>query len=87
MAQTTDFINLFIGAEAVVQRCSVNKKFLKILQNSQEKTCARVSFLIKSGRQLYEKWDSGIGVFLWILRDFKNNTFLADQLWTTTFEF
>ena len=33
--------------EAVVQRCSVKKVFLKISQNSQESTCARVSFLIK----------------------------------------
>ena len=28
------------------QRCSVKKAFLKILQNSQENTSARVSFLI-----------------------------------------
>ena len=34
------------SVEAVVQRCSV-KKFLEISQNSQENTCARVSFLIK----------------------------------------
>ena len=33
--------------EAVVQRCSVKKVFLKILQNSQANTCARGSFLIK----------------------------------------
>ena len=33
--------------EAVVQRCSVKKVFLEISQNSQENTCARVSFLIK----------------------------------------
>ena len=33
--------------EAVAQRCSVKKVFLKILQNSQEITCARASFLIK----------------------------------------
>ena len=31
----------------VVRRCSVKKVFLEILQNSQENTCARVSFLIK----------------------------------------
>ena len=31
--------------EAVVQRCSVKKVFLEILQNSQENTFARVSFL------------------------------------------
>ena len=29
--------------EAVVQRCSVKKVFLKISQNSQENTCASVS--------------------------------------------
>ena len=37
------------GAEAVVWKCfaagSVEKMFLEISQNSQEKTCARVSFL------------------------------------------
>ena len=35
----------FKRTEAVAQRCSVKKVFLKILQNSQEYTCARVSFL------------------------------------------
>ena len=29
------------------QRCSIKKGFLKISQNSQENTCARVSYLIK----------------------------------------
>ena len=33
--------------EAVAQMCSVRKVFLDIWQNSQENTCARVSFLIK----------------------------------------
>ena len=33
-------------SEAVSQRCSVKKVFLEISQNSQENTCARVSFLI-----------------------------------------
>ena len=32
--------------EAVVQRCSVKKLFLKFSQNSQENTCSRVSSLI-----------------------------------------
>ena len=31
----------------VAQMCSVKKVFLEILQNSQENTCARVSFLIQ----------------------------------------
>ena len=35
------------NAEAVVRRCSVEKVFLEISQNSQENTCARVSFLIQ----------------------------------------
>ena len=35
------------GAEAVVRRCSVKKVFLEISQNSQENTCARVSFFNK----------------------------------------
>ena len=34
-------------AEAVVQRGSVKKVFFEILENPQENTCARVSFLIK----------------------------------------
>ena len=33
--------------EAVVGSCSIKKVFLKISQNSQENTCARVSLLIK----------------------------------------
>ena len=34
-------------SEAVVWRCSVKKVFLEISQNSQENTCARVSFILK----------------------------------------
>ena len=59
--------------EAVVQRCSVKNVFLEISQNSQENTCARVSFLIKlraSGLQLYLKRDPDTGVFLRILQNF-----------------
>ena len=36
-----------IKSEAVIQRCSINKVFLDISQNSQENAFARVSFLIK----------------------------------------
>ena len=39
------FAKTFIAA--VVQMCFVKKMFLEISQNSQENTCARVSFLIK----------------------------------------
>ena len=44
--------------QAVVRRWSVKKVFLEISQNSQEDSCARVSFLLKlqaSGLQLYLK--------------------------------
>ena len=34
-------------AEAVIQSCFGKKMFLKVLQNSQENTCTRVSFLIR----------------------------------------
>ena len=36
-----------VDSEVVVRRCSVKTVFLKISQNSQDNTCARVSFLIK----------------------------------------
>ena len=34
-------------SEVVTRSCSVEKVLLKIFKNSQENTCARVSFLIK----------------------------------------
>ena len=40
-------LSLLSYQKAVVQRCSVKKVFLKISQNSQKNTCARVFFLIK----------------------------------------
>ena len=49
------------GIEAVVQRCSVKKVFLEILQNSQENTCARFSFSIIL---FIRKTDSGTGLAL-----------------------
>ena len=38
---------IVISIRSSHQRCSVKKEFLEISQNSQENTCARVSFLIK----------------------------------------
>ena len=37
-------LQLIVYTEAAVQRCSVNKVFLKISQDSQENTCARHHF-------------------------------------------
>ena len=67
-----------ITSEAVSRRCSVEKVFLKISQILQENTCARVSFSIKlqsSGLPLYQKRDSGTGVFLCILLNFQERFF------------
>ena len=47
------------NSEAVARRCSIKKVFLDILQNSKENSL-----------QLYEKSDSGTGVFMWILQNF-----------------
>ena len=55
------------------RKCSVKNMFLEISQHSQESICARVPFLIKLqgwGLQLYQKRDSGTGIFLWMLRNF-----------------
>ena len=51
--------------------------FSEILKNSQENTCARVSFLIKLQTEAcnYIKKDSGTDVFLWILRKFYGDLF------------
>ena len=47
------FDNIIALPKAVAQTCSAKKVFLEISQNSQENTCARVSFLIKLRLQLY----------------------------------
>ena len=48
------------------------KGVFKIFQNSQENTCGRVPFQINlqtRGLHLYQKRNSGTGVFQWILRN------------------
>ena len=57
------------------QRCSVKKVVLKNLAKFTGKhLCLRPATLLKR--------DFGIGVFMWILRNFKN-TFFTEHLWTT----
>ena len=54
--------------EYVFRRCSIKKMFWENSQNSQENTCARVSFLMKlqgSAYNFIKKRDSGKGVFFW----------------------
>ena len=55
------------AVEAVVQRCSAEKVFVEILQNSQENTCARVSFLIKLQAYEVSKNTFIIEHFRWLL--------------------
>ena len=45
--QLAGHLKILISLKAVVRRRSAKKLFLEILQNLQENTCARVSFLIK----------------------------------------
>ena len=57
--------------------CSFKKVFLEISQNSQEKTCVKVSFLIKLrawGLQLYWKRDT-VTVFSCKFGEISKNTF------------
>ena len=54
--------------EAVAQRCSFKKVFLEILQNWQENTCARVSFLMKLQVKAnnFIKKETDTDVFQWV---------------------
>ena len=56
--------------EAVAQRCSVKNVFLEISQNSQEDTCARVSFL-----KNFIKKESLAQVFSYEFCEISKNTF------------
>ena len=68
------------------QRCSINTVFLKISQNSQENTCARVSFLIKlqasQPATLLKKrlWHRCFPVNF---AKFLRTTFFIEHLWVT----
>ena len=64
-------------SEAVAWSCSVKKVYLEILQNSQENTCARVSFLIKlqvSKKRLWHRY------FLLNFAKFWRTPFIAKHL-------
>ena len=70
------------NSEAVVQSCSTKKVFLKISQNSQVNTCARVSFLIKLqawGLQLYYK--TLAQVFSCEICEIFKNTLFKEYFW------
>ena len=56
------FLRYFIISQKATGDALLEKVSAEISQISQENTCARVSFLIKL--QLYQKRDSGAGIFL-----------------------
>ena len=64
-----------LSFKTVIWRCSVEKVFLEISQNSHENSCARNSFLIKLQSV------SGTGVFLWILQNFWKHFFTEHLRW------
>ena len=59
-------------------RCSVKKGVLRITQNSQENTCAKVSFLIKLQA-------SGQSLFFNKVAGFRHATLLKKRLWHRRF--
>ena len=68
------------SAEAVAPRCSVKKVFLKIFKNSQENTCARISFLIKFQASFTIKETLAEVFFCEFYKMFKNIIF-TEHLW------
>ena len=71
--------------EATIQRCSVKKIFFKILQNSQENRCARVSFLIKLQAYLFHRTRPMAVSGKFRLKSLKSAKFQF-QLFLTTFD-
>ena len=64
--------------KSIMNRCSIKKPLLKVLQCSQKNTCVRVSFLIimqAFSPATLLKRDSKTGAFLWILRNFSEHLF------------
>ena len=65
------------GTEVVVWRCSIEKVFLEISQNSQENTCARASFLIK----LQALAETLAQAFSCEVCEISENTYFTEHLW------
>ena len=70
------------SAEAVTRRCCIKKMLLKILQNTQENACARVSFLIKLQAEAcnFIKKETVAQVFSCEFCEIFQNTFFIEHL-------
>ena len=78
------------SAEAVSRRCSVKKVFLEILQNSQENTCGKDSFLIKlqtSPCNFIKKETLAQVLFSCEFCEISKSTFFIEHLLTTASDF
>ena len=75
-------LDLHEKTEAVAQRCSVKRVFLKISQNSQENTCATFSFVIKFQAEAYNfnKKDTLEQVFSSEFCEISKNAFFIEHL-------
>ena len=76
---------LFVYPEAATRGVLCKKVFQGILENSQENTCARVSFLLK-----LKAWPATlltkktlVQVFSCQFCEISNSTFFTENLWTT----
>ena len=71
------------STETVVRRCRLKKVFSKFSQNSQENTCARVSFSIKLQAEAYNfiKKVTLAQLFSCEFCEYFENTFFIDYLW------
>ena len=71
--------------EAVTRGVLCKKVFLEISQNSQENTCARVSFLIKLQAETcnFIKKETLAQVFSCEFCEISKNTFFIEHFWTT----
>ena len=90
MRQQTGFVQLIDNAYVIEtsnrRRCSKEKIFLKILQNSQENICAKVSFLIQCCRNQacnFIKKETLAQVFSCEFCEIFKIIFFTKHLWTT----
>ena len=66
-----------LNPEAVVRGCPLKKVFLEISQNSQENTCARVSFYLNCKKETLAQ------VFSCEFCEISKNTFFIEHLRAT----
>ena len=71
------------ASEAATRGVLLKKLFLEISKNSQENTCARVSFLIKLQACNFIKKETLAQVFSYEFCEISKNTFFTEHLRTT----